>query len=686
MKRNRISSWWLAVLLAFSSGSAGADSEIWDSYLDYAYVFSSAESEALKARLSDYGQEAGMSLPEYVRDRYETATDTDVEAYGESDLRRKAIAYLLLYLAEGEPRHLDTSTEAARELRNWLSRHENRYWYHYILAHRAMEQGHYYDFVGEVLDVWLQVVVPLETPYEMLHTLSLSDSPNSGFVSAIPYIYENLARMILIRSQQMRIDRELDPLAAIVRLLHDGRVGAQPDVIPPEASSRDYIARIIERLDGPESDSGSLTFTLALFEASKLHEAARGLLATEGFSAESLNAIRVASGGYAAALNRANTLQGEAAVYTRVLRQMGEVYAAKQRLGENPEIDSPFSIEGAIDVLSYMSHKVDGGWEEIGYRRNGRQAYIDAMHGLWEEIQEVSLTAADYYLAQSLEQPIFADEHSRNAARIYTRYLALFGRFGSPETREMVPDSAFFAAYEAARGYGDAMLGFAQTNPTPDELNVAATRYATALELYPFEATTWPALTNALERQGRESNYIKMVRPIADSVAQSRHIDQWISGGGAGSATIAAYRDALADNLAIMNLGFAESGGIDRLRAGLVELRTKRDALASELATLTKQASPPAAIDDSGQGTSAARRYEDPVSMAARKRRIEDITMLVTRLDKQLKARSRSFPLYKAVVDSEDLTNQLRVQRDHTVHTLLRRMYFENRSERKVER
>jgi hypothetical protein len=289
-----------------------------------------------RGRLSEYGAEAGMSLSDYVRDRYETATDADVEAYGESELRRKAVAYLLLYLAEGEPRHLETSTEAARELRNWLSRHENRYWYHYILAHRAMEQGHYYDFVGELLDLWLQVVVPLESPYETLHTLSLSDSPNSGFVSAIPYIYENLARMILIRSQQMRIDRELDPLAAIVRLLYDGRVGAQPDVIPPEASSRDYISRIVDRLDGPESDAGSLTFTLALFEASKLHEAARGLLATEGFSPETLNAIRVASGGYAAALNRANTLQGEAAVYTRVLRQMGEIYAAKQRLGEDP--------------------------------------------------------------------------------------------------------------------------------------------------------------------------------------------------------------------------------------------------------------------------------------------------------------------------------------------------------------
>jgi hypothetical protein len=673
------------VCFAFATGSAGADADIdvWSSYLDYAYVFTSAEPEALAERLDGYGREAGMTLAQYAHEQFEVTSSANADSPAETRMRRKAIAYLLLYLTEGNPDHLDTSTETARGLRNSLERHENRYWYHYILAHRAMEKGRHFDFVGELLDLWLRVVAPLETPYETLHTLSLSDSPNSGFVSAIPYLYENLSRMILIRSQQMKIDRGLDPLGAIVRLLADGRVGAQPDVIPPEASSRDYLERIVERLDGPESDAGSLTFTLALFEAGHFHERERALLATDGFSSETLKAVRMAAGAYEVALNRANTVQGQCAVYTRVLRLMGEIYAAKQRLGVDPEIDTPFSIEGAIEVYASMAFKLEAGWEDLGYRAAGRQAYVDAMHGLWEEIQEVGLTAADYYLAKSLEDPDLADEHSRDAARIHTRYLALFSRFATLESREAVPDSAYFAAFEAARGYGDALLGYAHISPTSEELKLSTRRYSGAMRLYPFDLTLWPALTHALEMQGRESEYLELVRPVANAVTRSRHIDSWIEGGEIGYQSIAPVRAALGDSLAIMNLGFADAGGIERLRTGLADLQARRDDTVEELTALggsarRREASTPAAL--AGGEVVPASLTIETLAAGDRERRVTDLTHLLERLDAQLAARSRALPLYRVVVESEDLTPQLRVRRDHPAHTLLRRIYYENRS------
>ena len=88
------------------------------------------------------------------------------------------------------------------------------------------------------------------------------------------------------------------------------------------------------------------------------------------------------------------------------------------------------------------------------------------MHGLWAEIQEASLNAADYYLQRSTENPARTDEHVRNAARIYSRYLALFQQFATSEGKHGVPDSAYFAAYEAARGFGEAFLIYA-ANPSP---------------------------------------------------------------------------------------------------------------------------------------------------------------------------------------------------------------------------
>ncbi len=670
-------------LLAPGAARAADPASSWDGYLDYAYVYASAEPDALRARLKQYGQEAGLSLAQHIARQYEGAAK-ELAGDDESAIRREAIARLLIYLESGEPQALDASVQAVRGLEDRLGRHENRYWYHAIHAHRALEKGHRHDFVTEVLKLWLRVVVPLETPYETLHTLSLSDSPNSGFVSALPYIYENLARMILIRSQRMGVDRDLDPLGAVVRMLADHRVGAHPDVIPPEASARDYLARIVERLDGSESDSGSLTFTLALFEAGKEHDRARGLLASEGLSERTLDAIRATSGAYETALNRAGTVQGQAAVYTRVLREVGEVYAAKQRLGVDPDIEIPFTLEGAIETFEKLADRLGGGHEELGYRTTGRQAYLDAMHRLWEEIQEASLNSADYYLSRAADaKTSLGDEHARNAGRIYTRYLALFTRHATPGGKEAVPDSAYFAAYESAKGFGDAMLAYAKT-PTPEEIDLATRRYRSAIALFPFDRSLWRDLTAALARHGRESEYLELVRPIAEWVVRSRSIHTWIENQEPGADAIATLRQALSDSMVLMHMGFAEASGIGRLEQDLSSLQARRAEAAQRLDALAARrdalAGSPAAPDPEALAAAGDAGSEATLEYQELTREIAVAQALLDQLAKQEKARSQSLPVYKASFESRDFADELRGRRDHPLHTLLRRMYHENRS------
>ena len=555
------------VLIALLACALPAAAEDWSSYLDYAYVYVSAEPDALRARLAQYGKDAGIKLEDYARKQFGPGA-VDDGSDEETRIRRAAVAELLLYLANGEPEHLDKSVDTVRQLEDRLTRHENRYWYHTVLAHHALERGQRFDFVAEMLDLWLYVVVPLETPYETLQTLSLGDAPNTGFVAALPYLYENVARMILIRSQRMGVDRDLDPLGAIVRLLADGRVGTHPDVIPVALSSRDYVERIAARLDGPESDVGSLSFTLALFEATKLHEHARALLAEKGFGEETVEAMRVAAGAYEKALARAETLQGQATVYSRVLRQLGESYAARQRLGVDPDFETSFTIEGAIDVYDalYRAGR-DGDFSSQGFAN--RESYLESLHRLWEEIQETSLNAADYYLTRAAEKPAQAHEMSRSAARIDSRLLAFFNRYATAEGRDAVPDSAYFAAYEAARGTGDALVTFAPADVTPAELALAVQRYVDALRMFPFERRGYAALTAALARQGRESDYLDLARPVAESVTRSRQIESWIDRGEVGSEQIAAMRRALADSQSLVYLGFAESASADALASGL---------------------------------------------------------------------------------------------------------------------
>ena len=61
-------------------------------------------------------------------------------------------------------------------------------------------------------------------------------------------------------------------------------------------------------------------------------------------------------------------------------------------------------------------------------------------------------------------------------------------------------------------------------------------------------------------------------------------------------------------------------------------------------------------------------------------RRIAETSQKLANLDKQIEARARALPLYAETLATEGLIPVLRGQRDHPVHTLLRRMYFEKRS------
>jgi hypothetical protein len=665
------------------AGAKTSSSATWSSYLDYAYVFASADAESLKQRLAQYGREAGIPLHKYIEEYFETLAPLEPHS-DDSEVRRKAIAYLLDYLASGRPERLEKSAEAIRELRFRLDRPENVFWYHYIQAHHALEKGYARDFTDEVLQIWLEVVVPLESLYDTLDALSLSDAPNSGFAAALPYLYENVTRLILIRSQMQGLDREMDPLGAIVRMLADGRVGGQPDVIPPEASSKQYLDRIVARLDGPESDDGSLTFTLALFEATRRHEEARALLAEKGLADETVRAMRNSASAYEIAFRRAITAQGECAVYTRVLRQIGELYAARQRLKVDPEIEMPFSIEGAIDTYSRMHAQLQADWQRLGYRTRPRSDYVTAMHRLWEEIQEASLNTADFFLSRAVEQPTRADEYSRNAAMLYTRYLSMFERFATEKGKEGVPDSAYFAAFEAARGVGDAYLSYAK-QPSRAEVELGTRRYHTALQLFPFDREVWPALTAALGRHGREAQFAELARPIADRIAHSRAVDSWIQEHEPHAEEIAKLRRALSDTQVLMYLGFADASGVGNLEQELQQLISRRDSLQLEVSNLERRRDSlryrpddPAAPEPSDAEASEA--GSEPLELGAVARELAEKTALLTRIEQQIAASSRALPLYRETIGTEELVAGLRTRRDHPVHTLLRRMYHEVRN------
>jgi len=133
----------------------------------------------------------------------------------------------------------------------------------------------------------------------------------------------------------------------------------------------------------------------------------------------------------------------------------------------------------------------------------------------------------------------------------------------------------------------------------------------------------------------------------------------------------------MSDELAVMYLGFASDAEIPELEASLDELRARRDEVEREILALGGgggQAAPPASPADGG-GTG-----ESVVERAERSRRIEQARRLLDKLDGQLASRSRALPLYRATLETDGLIDELRAQRNHPLHTLLRRIHYETRS------
>jgi hypothetical protein len=179
---------------------------------------------------------------------------------------------------------------------------------------------------------------------------------------------------------------------------------------------------------------------------------------------------------------------------------------------------------------------------------------------------------------------------------------------------------------------------------------------------------------------------MSLVRPVADWVTRSRSVSGWIAKAEPGAESIATLRRALSDSLVIMYLGFAEDAGIEQLEESVRELRAERAVLSSRLAELERErgADPGARTGVEVAGPAAPADAPpaalDSLAYTDLSRQILEASGQLEKLDKQIEARTRALPLFRATLETGDLSSELRAQRTHPVHALLRRMYHEKRS------
>lgn len=690
----------LGLLAVWASSAEAMPEATWNDYLDHAYVFAAADEDDLRGLLDRTTLTVGRSLAEYHAETF-PALAARRAAMTEVQLRRKAIAELLLHRTGERASGLADAVATVDLLSDRLDRHENRYWFHTIHAHDALASGDAAAFVDQILSVWLGVITPLEAPFETYKTLALTENGNAGFVRTLPHLYEGIARLVLIHSQTAALDGDIDSLGAIARVLTDERVGADPESIPVEATSKVFLDHVVARLDGPESDGGSLSYTLALIEAERAHQRARKHLADEGFSVASEAAVRDTVAAYQRAMRNANTLQGQVAVYSRALRQVGEVFATGERTGTEITIDIPFSIERALDLYRSLHAAKDGDWARQGYVDQGRDAYLAAMRGLWSELQEASFNAAAYYMSLKDVSGDGSDESIVHAINTYSRYLHAFEDFAGDPTGESLPDSAYFGAYMAARGIGDGVLFFAGGDASVDQLEEAISQYQTALGYFPFDRALWSTLAVALQRSGRESDFLAVAKPIAEGVVRSRHLDRWIENQALWGTEMASFRRAFENDRSLVYFGFADETRIDELEQEFARLQAERDAvalsiadtrserdelhaarreahrLAAEISGEKRSPAPPSVTGAlpgrqmARDGADARTKHSDQIAQLALD--IERLGSSHERLEVRIQAISQSLPTFKATLGHDALLGELAAQRDHPVHGLLRR-------------
>jgi hypothetical protein len=254
-----------------------------------------------------------------------------------------------------------------------------------------------------------------------------------------------------------------------------------------------------------------------------------------------------------------------------------------------------------------------------------------------------------------------------------------------PVRADGVPNSAWFAAFEAARSYGDAFLAFEGAAPSAAEIEIATARYQDALQIFPFEPQLYSSLRSALERQGRVNDFLTVVRPIAHHVTDSPRVTAFIESNQEGAKRVAILRRALSDELALMYLGFADGSGLNDLSKSLTDLQARKQQLERERSGLEQrrqqlvagksQGSPPASpAEDASPRASGG---TEPMDLDLVEHRLAEANTALERVMRQIEARSSALPLYRAALDNSDLSRELASRRDHPAHQLIRELAFD---------
>jgi hypothetical protein len=521
---------FLLSLVSFKVAAAEASLSPWDPLLEVTYRFSWYPQSDLQALLEEKGQEYGTTLEVYrdrlleelgiaegVGGRLDAASLPDGQAWKKYYLLSQA--EYVLFLASNNSRHLENAQTAMTILAGKNDQPDVSFWRHLYDSQLALERNDRRAFIANVFDLWQNVILKVE-----VDDLRMQDPlAKAGFVKSLPYLYENLAHLIITRAIVEKEMSNLAPLGAIVLAIEDK--------LTVENGYHALVEATVERMRGLNSDNNNLNFAVAFLEAT----ANRHAFEEEKDPAMLVDRFNQAEKFYLLALDWADTKQGEAAVLPQY---MGFLNYLTRRLAdsEDPLRKEPFFVaipgtadrylDQAISLYDDMAgpELIRGGFADAGFNR--RDDYVAAMHKLWDSSAKLAIMLGSYY-----KTPVGSNGKMARfpAESPLIKYCGLFSRHAR-QNIEIVPDNAFFlvayAAGELAGIYRE--LDEYSTDSRPGNLFFGY--QLQAVETFPVDILGILQLAYQANQDGHLESYFQHINPIADRFRKTEVVRRWLSG------------------------------------------------------------------------------------------------------------------------------------------------------------
>jgi hypothetical protein len=502
----------------------------WDNLLEVTYRFSWYPKSDLLALLEEKGGEYGMTLEGYgdqlqeelglrtgERGRFDATSLPDGKAW-KKYYRLSQVEYVL-YLATDNSLHLENAQTAMTILAGKAEQPDVAFWQHLYAAHLALEQNDRRAFISGVFSLWQNVILKLEVDDLRMR----EDFAKAGFVKSLPYLYENVAHLVIRRAIIEKEMGGLAPLGVIILAIEKK--------LSVENGYRATVEATVERMHGLNSDNSNINFAVAFLEAT----ANRHDFEAEKDASRLVDRFNQAEKFFLLAMDWADTQKGRAAALTQY---MGFLNYVTRRLadGEDPLSRDPFflAIPGTAD--KYLDQAIalyddlagpdirNGGYAEAGFKQSND--YLGAMHKLWDSSAKLAIMLGSYYKTRPGSEGRVAVFPAESPL---LKYCALFRKHARTDL-DIVPDNAFFlvsyAAGELAGLYREQAAY--STDSRAGELFFAY--QLQAVETFPIDVIGILQLAYQANQDGHLEDYFLHTNRIAERLKRTRAVGQWLAG------------------------------------------------------------------------------------------------------------------------------------------------------------